>query len=146
MLLLLDVIPLSLGIETDGGVMSNLIGRCTTFPIEMRKIYSTPYDNCTNFDIDIYEGEEKFTKDNNLLGRFTLSDIEPAAKGVAQINVTFVIDADGILKVTAVDNADGEDKNITITFSRPGNQIIVIDPPSLKAFDDYLSSTAARLI
>ena len=95
--------------------MSNLIGRNTTYPIEMRKIYSTPYDNCTEFDIDIFEGEEKFTKDNNLLGKFTLGGIAPAAKGVVQINVTFVIDANGILNVFAVDNDNGNDKKITIT-------------------------------
>ena len=113
MLLLLDVNPLSVGIETVGGVMSNIIGHNTSIPIENSKIYHTPYDNCTEFDINIYEGEEKST--NNLLGKFTLSGIEPADKGVAQINVTLTIDANGILNVSAVENAYGEDKNITIT-------------------------------
>ena len=113
MLLFLDVNPLSLGIETVDSVTSNIIDHSTSIPIEKSKIYHTPYDNCTEFDIDIYEGEEKST--NNLLGKFTLSGIEPADKGVAQINVTLTIDANVILKVSAVENAYGEDKNITIT-------------------------------
>ena len=113
--LLLDVTPLSLGIETVGGVFTRLIDRNTTIPTKKSQIFSTAADNQTAVDINVVQGERQFAKDNKSLGQFRLDGIAPAPRGIPQIEVTFDIDANGIVNVSAKDLGTGKEQHITIT-------------------------------
>jgi molecular chaperone DnaK len=115
--LLLDVTPLSLGIETLGGVFTKLIDRNTTIPTRKSEVFSTASDNQTSVEIKVYQGERAMAGDNRLLGVFQLASIPPAPRGVPQVEVTFDIDANGILNVTAKDRATNNEQKITITSS-----------------------------
>jgi molecular chaperone DnaK len=115
--LLLDVTPLSLGVETLGSVMTTLIERNTTIPVKKTEVFSTAEDSQTSVDIHVLQGERPMAADNMSLGRFRLDGIPPAPRGIPQIEVTFDIDANGILNVTAKDKASGKEQKITITAS-----------------------------
>jgi molecular chaperone DnaK len=116
-LLLLDVTPLTLAIETLGGVATKMIGRNTTIPTKKTETFSTAADNQTEVEVHVLQGERPMAAQNRTLGKFKLSGIPPAPRGVPQVEVTFDIDANGILNVTAKDNATGKDQKITITSS-----------------------------
>merc|ERR1712127_733428 len=116
-ILVLDVTPLSLGIETLGGVFSRLISRNTTIPTKKSQIFSTAADNQTQVGIKIYQGEREMAADNKLLGQFDLTGIPPAPRGHPQIEVTFDIDANGIVNVSARDKMTGKEQNVTIRSS-----------------------------
>ncbi len=116
-LLLLDVTPLTLSIETMGGVSTQMIGRNSTIPTRKTETFSTAADNQTSVEVHVLQGERPLARDNRTLGKFQLTGIPPAPRGVPQIEVTFDIDANGILNVTAKDNATGKDQKITITSS-----------------------------
>ena len=114
-ILLLDVTPLSLGVETLGGVTTRIIARNTTIPTKKSEVFSTAVDNQPNVEIHVLQGEREFARDNKSLGTFRLDGILPAPRGVPQIEVTFDIDANGILSVTAKDKGSGKEQSITIT-------------------------------
>ncbi len=116
-IVLLDVTPLTLGIETMGGIATPIIERNSTIPSRKSQIFTTAADGQTSVDVHVVQGERKMALDNKTLGRFTLSGIAPAPRGIPQIEVSFDIDANGIVKVTAVDKATGKEANITITAS-----------------------------
>jgi molecular chaperone DnaK len=115
--LLLDVTPLSLGIETLGGVMTKIIERNTTIPTKKSQVFTTAEDSQTSVEIHVLQGEREFARDNRTLGRFHLIGLPAAPRGIPQIEVTFDIDANGILHVAAKDTATGKEQNITITAS-----------------------------
>ena len=142
-LLLVDVTPLSLGIETTGGVMSTIIKRNTAIPVRKTKTYTTEADFQTEIEVEIYEGERQTTSGNNLLGQFEITGIERAKRGVPQIDVTFELDADGVLQVTAKDQTTGANAGVTISknagrLSEEEIQKMILDAEKYKKEDQQI--------
>ena len=145
-LLLLDVTPLSLGIETHGGVFTKLIERNTTIPIRKQQIFSTVVDNQAQVEIHVLQGERDMAIYNKTLGRFILTDISPAPRGVPQIEVTFDIDVNGIVNVSALDMSTGNVQNMTITasnnLSEEEIQKAIMDAEKYQKFDEEQKNKA----
>ena len=133
--LLLDVTPLSLGIETLGGVFTKIIDRNTTIPTEKKQIFSTAADNQSSVEIHVLQGERPMAANNKTLGRFMLDGIPPAPRGIPQIEVSFDLDANGIVNVSAKDLGTGKEQHITITAS---------SGLSKEQIDEWLSRTICR--
>ena len=138
-MLLLDVTPLSLGIETLGGIFTRIINRNTTIPIKKSQIFSTASDNQNTVIVKVFQGERELTSDNKLLGQFDLNGIPPSPKGVPQIEVTFDIDANGIVHVSAKDKTSGKIMGITIQnssgLSKEDIQQMILDAEKMKSED-----------
>ena len=142
-LLLVDVTPLSLGIETTGGVMSTIIKRNTAIPVRKTKTYTTEADYQTEIEVEIYEGERQTTSGNNLLGQFEITGIERAKRGQPQIDVTFELDADGVLQVTAKDQTTGAEAGVKISknagrLSEEEIQKMILDAEKYKKEDQQI--------
>jgi len=140
--LLLDVMPLSLGIETMGGVFTKLIERNTTIPVKKSQVFSTAADNQTSVEIHILQGEREFCRDNKTMGRFTLTGIAPAPRGIPQIEVTFDVDANGIVHVEAKDLGTGKSTDITITSSTNLSEEEI--QKAVKAAEEYAEEDKKR--
>eukprot|EP01062_Namystynia_karyoxenos_P053294 TRINITY_DN4310_c0_g1_i3.p2 TRINITY_DN4310_c0_g1~~TRINITY_DN4310_c0_g1_i3.p2 ORF type:complete len:488 (+),score=234.88 TRINITY_DN4310_c0_g1_i3:118-1464(+) len=145
--LLVDIVPLSMGIETVGGVMTKIIPRNTQKPVKRSQVFSTARDNQPAVSVRVYEGERAMTKDNRILGNFELQGIPPAPRGVPQVEVTFDVDADGILQVSAKDLGSGSEQQITIQnekgrLSKEEIERMIADAQEREAEDEQLKAAA----